>query len=123
MYCARKKYLKKKKEKKLCDEIDWSYMTEESSAEEGINKHPISWRSEVLNTLIKKLEERSAKESVSSRCSFKRSERVIKSPSKCPVRLGAPKWTIQPDALASTNKVSTPCLEKVAQFARSLTLL
>jgi len=47
LYSSRKKYLKREKEKKLWEEINWEYMTEESSEDEGLfNKHVLPWRSE-----------------------------------------------------------------------------
>ena len=47
MYFSRKKYLKREKEKKLWEEINWEFMTEESSGDDSfLNKHVLPWRSE-----------------------------------------------------------------------------
>ena len=54
VYNARKKFLKPGKEAALWIEIDWQFMTDESSGEEGeLVKHPLPWRSRgILNFLF-----------------------------------------------------------------------
>ena len=45
-YNARKKFLKTGKEESMWKEIDWQFMTDESSGDEGeLVKHPLPWRS------------------------------------------------------------------------------
>ena len=59
-----------------------------------------------LNHLIEKLENRAAKDSIASKCRYKRKERVEKSPSKCSVPSNAPKWTIKSSAIATAVRPS-----------------
>ena len=108
-YNSRKKHLKTEKERKLWEDIDFRYMSDENSDEDKINKRTLPWRSQginhlcfcptlftlaALNKLIGKLDKRMDTKSRATNCYIRRKERLQKSPSKLPPPKEAPSWAI-----------------------------
>lgn len=62
----------------------------------------------VLSKLVSKLDRRAGEHSVASKCSFKKKERIVKSPSKFPVPENAPKWAISSSSGGQSSTTAPP---------------
>ena len=100
-----KKCLKKDRERKRWEQIDYNYMTEESDAEGVIRQHKLTWRSDgnniiflsfvyvALNKSIRKLERRLPNRVGDGQFKFK--ERVPADPSTSLPQPNYVKWAVQ----------------------------
>jgi hypothetical protein len=112
LYNDRLKVARTQTEKEKWETIDFNYMTEESEheTEDGslvIHRHHLVWRSDKLNRLVNKLDERIPPKKLPGPC------KVEQEPSALEAPVGAPDWSVN---IASSNLRNLSLIPHMMQF-------